>query len=440
MLQLNAPGPDLWESVLPEDLKKLSDELTRVDELLRDPCLMEPFLREFNQTRGRPTIPVATYLRLMYLKFRYKLGYETLVEEVSDSISWRRFCGIGYQQRVPESTTLIKLTHKYGERTLETLHTLILENLKSRKLVRGRKIRMDTTVVAADIHYPTDPSLLHDGLRRIKLILAKGPSVGLRLGRTVKTVKALVFDLAMTLRKRNAASARKVRRLNFKALGLARRAMAKVRATLTRVKDQRARQRLETTLAVTEQAAAQSRERLLGGKPTDRIVSIADPEARPIIKGKLDKPVEFGRIASLVQDESGYFTQADVHVGNPQEAPLTPGILAKHQDQFPDALKAVAADTGYSSEDNHALMKGMGVTRIGVRWRGHAPPGIAAKEHRRWFKALYRFRAGIEAGIRFLDRKFGLKRSLFRGTPGTMMWVSWCAIAANLYRFGRGGP
>jgi IS5 family transposase len=438
MLQLNAPGPDLWDSVLPEDLRKLSDELTRVDELLSDPRLMEPFLREFNQTRGRPTVPVATYLRLMYLKFRHKLGYETLVEEVSDSISWRRFCGIAYQQKVPEYTTLIKLTHKYGERMLETLHALILENLKGRKLVRGRKIRMDTTVVAADIHYPTDPSLLHDGLRRMKRILAKVPGVGLRLGRTVKTAKALVFNIAMTLRKRNLASARKVRRLNFKALGLARRAMAKVREALKQVKDQRARRRLETTLAVTERAAAQSRERLVGGKPTDRIVSISDPEARPIIKGKLDKPVEFGRIASLVQDESGYFTQADVHVGNPQEAPLTPGILATHQEQFPDALKAVAADTGYSSEENHTLMQSLGVTRIGVRWRGHAPPAIAAKEHRPWFKALYRFRAGIEAGIRFLDRKFGLKRSLFRGTPGTMMWVSWCAIAANLYRFGRG--
>lgn len=438
MLQLNAPGPDLWDSVLPEDLRTLSDELTRVDVLLNDPRILELFLKRFNQTRGRPTVPVATYLRLMYLKFRHKLGYETLVEEVSDSISWRRFCGIGYQQKVPESTTLIKLTHKYGEDTLNELHGLILENLKGRKRIRGRKIRMDTTVVAADIHYPTDPSLLHDGLRGMRRILSKVPGLGLRLGRTVKAAKALVFNIAMTLRKKTPASARKVRRLNFKALGLARRAMAKVRETLKRIKDQKARRRLETVLAVTGQAAAQSRERLGGGKPTDRIVSIHDPEARPILKGKLDKPVEFGRIASLVQDESGYFTQADVHLGNPQEAPLMPDLLAKHQDQFPGALKAVAADTGYSSQENHAVMKHAGVTRIGVRWRGHPPPAVAAKQRRPWFKALYRFRAGIEAGIRFLDRKFGLKRSLFRGTPGTMIWVSWCAIAANLYRFGRG--
>jgi IS5 family transposase len=428
----------LWDSVLPEELRRLSDELTRVDALLNDPRVMEPFLKRFNQTRGRPSVPLATYLRLMYLKFRHKLGYETLVEEVSDSISWRRFCGIGYQQKVPESTTLIKLTHKYGEETLAELHRLILDNLKGRKLIRGRKIRMDTTVVAADIHYPTDPGLLHDGLRSLKRLLAKVPRLGLRLGRSVKAAKALVFHIALALRKRGVVSARKVRRLNFKALRLARRAMARTGKILTRVKDQKIKRRLETLLALIGKAAEQSRERLAGGKPTDRLVSLHDPEARPIVKGKLDKPVEFGRIASLVQDESGYFTQADVHVGNPQEAPLTPGILARHQQQFPGALKAVAADTGYASADNHALMKAMGVTRIGVRWRGHAPPNIAAKERRSWFKALYRFRAGIEAGIRFLDRKFGLKRSLVRGTPGTAMWVSWCAIAANLYRFGRG--
>lgn len=438
MLRLEPDGPDLWDIALPPGLRKMSEELSRVGALLKDPRIMEPFLKNFNQTRGRATVPVSTYLRLMYLKFRHKLGYETLVEEVSDSISWRAFCGISYQQSVPDSTTLIKLTHKYGEQTLQDLHTLILENLKGRKIVRGRKVRMDTTVVAADIHYPTDTSLLHDGLKRLKRGLAKVGGLGLRLGRTVKTIKSMIFDIALTLRKRSPVSARKVRRLNYKALGLARRAMSKVREVLGRVEDQKVRNHLETTLAVTEKAAAQSRERLSGEIPKDRIVSIADPEARPIIKGKLDKPVEFGRIASLVQDESGYFTQGDVHLGNPQEAPLMPDILAAHEEQFPGALKAVAADTGYSSADNHALMRSKGVMKIGVRWRGHAPPNIEAKQRRPWFKSLYRFRAGIEAGIRFLDRKFGMKRSMFRGTAGTKMWVSWCVIAANLYRFGRG--
>lgn len=387
---------------------------------------------------GRPGVPVATYLRLMYLKFRHKLGYETLVEEVSDSISWRRFCGIAYQQRVPDSTTLIKLTHKYGEDTLKELHELILENLKERKIVRGRKIRMDTTVVASDIHYPTDAGLLLDGLRRLRQGLLKVPRIGLRLGRTMKKAKTLIFSIAQALRKPDVKYRKEVQRLNRRMIRIVRRTVIKVKRALRGVKDPRVRGPLDTTLALTNQVADQSQERLDGEKPHDRLVSLVDPEARPIVKGKLDRPVEFGRLVQLTQEASGYFTQGDVHEGNPQEAPLLPEIIAAHQEQFPGALKALAADMAYGSADNHALLKEAGVSKIGIFWRGHPPPAVRAKQKRAWFKALSRFRAGIEAGIRFLDRKFGMKRSLFRGTPGTHTWVSWCLIAANLYRFGRG--
>jgi IS5 family transposase len=112
MLRLAPQGDDLWDTLLTEDLKKLPEELERVNELLSDPSVTEPFIVHFQTTMGRPGVPIATYVRLMYLKFRYKLGYETLVEEVHDSISWRRFCGLGYTQKVPDATTLIKLTHK----------------------------------------------------------------------------------------------------------------------------------------------------------------------------------------------------------------------------------------------------------------------------------------------------------------------------------------
>jgi len=181
MLQLKPETPDLWDSILPEELRKLPEELARVDILLHDERLMEPFVRRFAQTQGRPSLPISTYLRLMYLKFRYKLGYETLVEEVSDSIAWRRFCGIGYGQRVPDASTLIKLTHKFGDDMLNEINRLIIANLRERKIVRGRKIRTDTTVIASDIHYPTDAGLLYDGLRRLRQKLVKVPGIGLRL-------------------------------------------------------------------------------------------------------------------------------------------------------------------------------------------------------------------------------------------------------------------
>lgn len=438
MLQLRPETPDLWDSILPEELRKLPEELVRVDVLLQGERLMEPFLRRFNQTQGRPGVPISTYLRLMYLKFRYKLGYETLVAEVSDSIAWRRFCGIGYQQRVPDASTLIKLTHKFGDETLAEIHRLIIANLRERKLVRGRKIRTDTTVIASDTHYPTDAGLLFDGLRRLRQKLVKVPGIGLRLGRTMAKAKKMIFSIAQALRKPDAKSRERVKTINRKILRIVRKTVIKVKRVLRRIKDRRVRGHLETTLGLTDKVADQSEERLAGGKPKDRLVSLADPGARPIVKGKLDKPVEFGRTGQVTQDESGYFTQYGVHNGNPGDTTLLPGILEEHKDQFPGALKALAADMGFSSEDNHEMLKSNGVSRIGMAWRGKPPPGICAKQARPWFKKLMAFRAGIEGSISFLNRKFGLKRSMFRGDAGTGIWMGWVVIAANLYRFGKG--
>jgi IS5 family transposase len=437
MLQLHPEGPDLWDSILPDELRKLPEELARVDELLQDERLMEPFLEKFNETQGRPSVPISTYLRLMYLKFRYKLGYETLVEEVSDSIRWRQFCGIGVQQRVPDSTTLIKLTQKYGDDTLRDIHKLILEHLKEKKLLRGRKVRIDTTVVASNIHYPTDAGLLYDGLRRFRQVLIRTTGTGLRLGRTLKKAKTLIFSIGQALRKKGAKSRERVKTINKTILRMIRKTIIKVQRVLHRVKDRRLRRRLETTLDLTETVANQAEERLGGVIPRDRVVSLADPGARPIVKGKLDKPVEFGRTALIAQDESGYFTQGTVHSGNPGDVTLLPGTLKAHEEQFPQALQGVATDMGFSSGDNHDLLKRRRVRWIGMPWRGHAPPGIRAKEQRPWFRKLMAFRAGIEGSISFLARKFGLKRSFFRGDAGTAIWVSWAILAANLYRYGR---
>ena len=128
MIRLSRNPPSLWESVLPPELFQISEDLSQVDNLLDDERFFAPFREKFYSRVGRPTIPVATYLRMMFLKRRYKLGYETLVKEVKDSLTWRRFCHLSLKDRVPDNTTLIKLTHKYGEDTLDELNdTLVLK-------------------------------------------------------------------------------------------------------------------------------------------------------------------------------------------------------------------------------------------------------------------------------------------------------------------------
>jgi IS5 family transposase len=139
MLQLKSKGPDLWDSIIPEEARALPEDLAHVDELLRDERFMEPFVRRFDEKTGRRGLPVATYLRLMYLRRKNRLGYEALVGAVSASIPWRSFCGIGCQDRVPSPSTLSGLTQKYGEETLVELHGLVTEDLREWKINRRRK-------------------------------------------------------------------------------------------------------------------------------------------------------------------------------------------------------------------------------------------------------------------------------------------------------------
>lgn len=123
MLRTAADQPTLWESILPAELRRLPVELARVDALLGDPVFFEPFKHFFHARLGRPSTPVATYLRLTFLQFRYRLGYESLCREVSDSITWRQFCRIGLDQSVPNPTTLMKLTTLCGSAAVDGLNT-----------------------------------------------------------------------------------------------------------------------------------------------------------------------------------------------------------------------------------------------------------------------------------------------------------------------------
>ncbi|OGS22552.1 MAG: hypothetical protein A2252_02960 [Elusimicrobia bacterium RIFOXYA2_FULL_39_19] len=439
MLRIRAKSPELFDSLLPEELRKLPEELERVNELLDNPAIVEPFIKRFNVLMGRPCVPIETYVRLMYLKFRHQLGYETLVAEVSDSYAWRRFCGIGYNDRMPDSTTLIKLTHKYGEETIKELHNALIAGLKAKRLIRGRKIRMDTTVVEANVHYPTDASVLTDGLRRMYKQMGHIAKSGLRLGRSYKKVKKLLFSISQHLRKRSNASQDKVRKINKNIISIANAVISKVRDVIKNKKgiSKHRKNIISNTASITQQVAAQSLERMDGIKPQYRIVSIHDPEARPIVKGKLDKPVQFGRIAAIVQDESGYITVAQAHQGNPAEVNMTQQLVNEHQDVCSCKVKAIAADTGFSSDENIQALARSGIKHIGIPARGKPMPEVRKKQKQTWFKKLRAFRAGIEGVISFLKRSFGFGRSMLRGNTGTSVWVSWAVITANLYRFGK---
>src|SRR5260370_30291792 len=154
MFRTIGDGPYEWTSLLPPEVLRLPEELARVDALLDDPVFFAPFAQYFHPVLGRPGTPAEWYLRLMFLKFRHGLGFETLCAEVSDSISWRRFCRIPLDARVPHPATLMKLTTRCGSTAVDGLNEALLARAAESKLLRASRRRADTTVVPADGAYP----------------------------------------------------------------------------------------------------------------------------------------------------------------------------------------------------------------------------------------------------------------------------------------------
>ena len=175
MLTLLADQPEcLWDDALPVEVKELPEDLAGLDGLLSDHELLWPIVERWRQefrgtgrlvlTEGRPTIAMETYIRMMVLKQRYRWGYRTLVAEVSDSIHLRRFCRISLTERVPDESTVRKLTRRIGAETVSELTRGLIVKATREKRFRPRAVRIDSTVIEADVRYPTDAGLAWSGV------------------------------------------------------------------------------------------------------------------------------------------------------------------------------------------------------------------------------------------------------------------------------------
>ena len=161
------PQPTLWEAILPPEFLALPPGLEQIDRLLDDPVFFEPFVPFFDPVIGRPSIPMETYLRMMFLRFRYRLGFETLCAEVADSLAWRRFCRIAITDAVPHPSTLMKITTRCGPTAIEGLNEALLAKASAAKVLKTNRVRADTTVIEANIAYPTDSGLLAKGVAKM---------------------------------------------------------------------------------------------------------------------------------------------------------------------------------------------------------------------------------------------------------------------------------
>lgn len=441
---------DPFENLFIADVFKLSQELEEVDKLLNDPDIIKPFVEKFGVKRGRPTVPVSSYLRFMYLKGRYQLGYESLVEELATNIKWRRFCQIPLDQPIPHSTTLIRLTQKYGPAMIEAVNRQLLEQLRDKRILKGKKLRMDTTVVESNIHYPTDAGLLSDSVRKItkivKEIKEQGHAVKIKFRDRTRTVKKTILRLVKNLRDRT-----KSRQENFKEQ--TRELMKITHYVVEQAKDvvrdiaesaktdifdgiKALRDNLQTFIGIADRVQEQTEKVLInnGQSIPSRIVSIFDTTARPIKKGKLGVKAEFGHKVIVQDTEQRIITGYQVLEENPADSDLIDASVERHRDIFDKPPVEIATDRGFSSADNEDKLKQAGIERVSMPKKGKLDKERKQHQKQHWFKRLQRFRAGCEAKISLLKRKFGLRRSRLRGLRGTKIHVGWAILTHNLWQ------
>jgi IS5 family transposase len=443
---------------LPDGDKLWDPALRAIDTVLTDDGLVDQVVEALgrrhrqSRRRGRLGTPAEVVLRMLVLKHLFDWSFDECEREVRGSLVYRPFCRID-GERVPDAKTLIRLSHCLGPDVLKGLVERLVALARQRRVVRGRRLRVDTTVVETNIHYPTDSTLLADGVRV--------------LTRTLKRLRATVPDGVVPLRDRTRSVARRV----FAIVQLSRRAsqepvktrmrtlyrqlMGHTRAVvrqaesaaqhvaagtvgavgLAELEVEELAQRLRETGDLVRRVLAQTRARILTGNThyPDKVLSLFEPHTEAIRKGKAVKPTEFGKMVKIQEAEGQFITDYEVCATRVPDQALWVPSLGRHEELFGHAPRLAVADAGFASRLNARAAHERGVQHV-VLLRQRRQRGSRA------IRAALRWRTGCEGRISALKRRHGLRRCRYRGLVGVERWVGLGVIANDLLVLGRASP
>jgi transposase, IS5 family len=458
MLRDRYAPQDLF-ALVPKLHLELDPELAQLDQLLDDDELFQRVRadlvrrRPHTATRGRHSTPVEVILRLLVVKRLYDWSYAQTEHFVADSLVLRQFCRL-YLEPVPDDTTLLRWANLIGPETVAALNDRVVELARSLKVTRGRKLRIDATVVETDIHHPTDSRILGDGvrvvsrlLRRAKTVLGAGANLGREAFRTrTRSVRRRTQQLHRVARRKGEQAAEELREAYAKLIRIAeqnRGQAIQVREAL-RERGEGAAHRvveaLEHLLPLLDQAIEQATRRVLRGEPVpseEKLLSLFEPHTQVIRRHKAGRPTEFGRKLLLDEVEGGIISRYELLDDVGLEHPHLPRSLEAHRQRFARAPDVLAGDRGLYSPENEALARQAGVKRVVLPKTGRPSRERQQHERQRWFKRGFRFRAGIEGRINVLRRDYGLDRCPEHGEAGMGRWVGWGIVAHNLAQIAR---
>jgi IS5 family transposase len=442
---------DLWEPWM-----------RQADQVLEDDALLTLIQQEFNQrckkskTRGRPSTPAEVVLRLALLKHMRNWSFAVLAREVRANLVYREFTRIG-GGKVPDDKTMGRLVRQLSPALVRQIHERVVAIAREEKVVAGRKMRVDTTVVETNIHYPTDSSLLGDGvrvlIRSMKKVEDIAGKVGAKLRDRSRSVKLRVLDVARAARSKGAQSQDKLQKGYEKLLdstsrvvGQAKRFAREIAAGVKRSADvlgqaalEGFQKELEITVPLVQQVIRQTKARVFGGDThaEGKLFSMFETSTEAIRKGKAGKPTEFGKMVKIQEAENQIVIDFEVYPERPSDTKLLIPSIEAHEQKLGRPPRMVAGDAGFYSQKNETEAQEKGVERVSVPNRSTKSPERKKEQKKRWFRNGQKWRTGSEGRISVLKRRHGLNRSRYQGDDGMQRWVGLAVIADNFINIGR---
>lgn len=425
--------------------------LAKVDAVLNElPHLLDPFIAAYARDRaargmdgdfGRPTIPLESIVRLILCKHLHKnCALRDVEERTKTDYAWKGFAKLSLTDQVPDHTALNKWELFFGERPMEQLHAQIIAYCREQKIVKGKQLRTDTTVAPAPIHYPTDASLLADVVRVITRTVQKIKNrVRLKtvFRSRMRRIKDKLREIGNSLKKRTGGAKETVKTITRAILQIARQVVA--RAGLARDELNRSGERLASAvpheldrfLRLANILIRQTVQALNKEKIKRRVVSIFQPSMRPIVKGKLWPPCEFGRKIQVDEVEHGIISGWKIFAGNRPDTKVIVPAVNRHRRRFGRDPTLVAADRGCDSEENQATLTRR-IARVAIPKRGYKTKRRLRTEHSQWFQAGQHWRAGGEATISVLKRTSAVGKNRAKTEDGYLQSIGWGIIGRNL--------
>jgi IS5 family transposase len=454
MVQRRQRERSLFEVLLPDGHKLWPDWLRKIDTLLEDEAVTETVAQGLearwpqSRRRGRPGTPAEVVLRMLILKHLFDWSYDDLEHEVRANLVYRAFTRIDAGD-VPDAKTILKIAQALGPEAIEQLHRQVVEVAKRAGVTHGRRFRIDTTVVETNVHYPTDSSLLQDGVRVLTRTMQRASAaLGDPRGHVRNRLRSVGRRALIISRQARSPETREALIRSYRQLMATTRAVMRDATTMVRRIRQRlrtaprrvvttliqARQQLQQMQPLVTRILDQARARLLGGDThvPDKVLSVFEPHTEAIRKGKIAKPTEFGKLVTIQESEHQIITAYEVHERRPPDVTLWTPALDRHIAIFDRPPSIAAGDRGFGSAANEEAARTRGVRRVILPRTGRKTAARRAHERQRWFRRGQRWRVGCEGRISVLKRRHGLRRCRYHGTGGTARWVGLGVIANNL--------